>query len=81
MIEAAGMVTVSVTLKPSISFAAGVPRAGFLRFPIGNPFGEPDNPDLQRDIVSEVLNLAGALTSPNSIADLPFRWRRGRIRV
>lgn len=79
MLESSGIATVSVTMRPEITRAMSVPRAGWVRFPIGNAFGEPGKHDLQRDLLTEVLSLIHRAPAPGTIAELPFRWRRGRI--
>lgn len=58
----------------------GVPRAAYIRFPLGNPIGEPGNVDQQKEILSDLLTLLEnfPFSKPNGsgIAILPYRWRR-----
>ena len=54
-IERAGISTVSVTVRPDVTFGMNVPRAAYLRFPHGNPLGEPDRPDQQHLILEALL--------------------------
>lgn len=75
-VEGVGITTVSVTLRPEITFSVGVARAAALRFPLGNPLGEACKPDQQRVILSDLLRIAVAATEPGQIVELPYRWRR-----
>jgi D-proline reductase (dithiol) PrdB len=52
-----------------------VPRAVYVRFPLGNPLGEPGRPDQQRRILDEMLELLETAEEPQ-IVELPYRWRR-----
>jgi D-proline reductase (dithiol) PrdB len=74
-LEGVGMSTVSVCLRPDISLAMKVPRAVYLRFPLGNPMGEPDRPDQQGRILGDMLDLLESAEAPQ-IVELPYRWRR-----
>lgn len=69
------MSTVTVSMRPDISFAMKVPRAVHVRFPLGNPLGEPDRPDQQRRILEDMFTLLETATEPQ-IVELPYRWRR-----
>lgn len=76
------MVTISVTLKPEITYGVQVPRAAFVRFPLGNPFGEAGRADLQTRILLDLLSVLAATPGPPTdpgtcgpIARLPYRWR------
>lgn len=53
-----------------------VPRAAYIRFPIGNPCGEAFKPEQQKTIVKTVLSLLEDLQEPGLVVELPFRWRR-----
>lgn len=78
-IERRGIPTISITVRPEITAYANVSRACYLRFPTGNPVGEPHKPDQQRAILAAVLDqLVGtlAIQQPGSIVELPYRWRR-----
>lgn len=74
-LEQAGIATASITLRPDITAYMNVARAAFVRFPLGNPFGEGGRPDHQRLIVEELLRLVESLTEP-TLVELPYRWRR-----
>jgi hypothetical protein len=75
-IEAEGITTISVVLKKEISLGVGIPRGVFVRFPLGNPFGEADKPDHHERILRATLEEIAKIEQPNTVVDLPFRWRR-----
>lgn len=69
------MSTVSVAMRPEISLGMKVPRAAYVRFPLGNPFGEPGRPDQQSRILEDLFQLLETATEPQ-VVELPYRWRR-----
>lgn len=75
-LERSGIATVSLTLRPEITFGVGVPRAAFVRFPLGNPFGENGRPDHQRTVLRDLLDLVATADEPRTLVELPHRWRR-----
>ena len=75
-IEARGIPTISITVRPEITAHMNVSRACYVRFPTGNPVGEPNRPEQQRTILLAVLEQLLAIQEPGTIVDLPFRWRR-----
>lgn len=79
-IEEAAISTVSITLKPELTFFTGVSRAGYLRYPLGNPFGPANNVEEQRSILLDVLELVQLIKEPGTIMEMPYRWRKGRIK-
>jgi D-proline reductase (dithiol) PrdB len=76
-LEAAGIATASLTTMPEITMGVGVPRAGFVRFPLGTPFGEPGHTEVQRAILLDLLRLVWEAEGPQTVVKLPYRWRRG----
>ncbi len=75
-IEQHGIPTISVTVRPEITAHANISRACYLRFPTGNPIGEPHKADQQRMILATVLHQLTAIQEPGTIVELPYRWRR-----
>lgn len=69
------MSTVSVSMRPEISLEMKMPRAAYVRFPLGNPLGEPDRPDQQRRILEDLFELLENAEEPQ-VVELPYRWRR-----
>ncbi|MBI3893072.1 MAG: hypothetical protein HY303_16260 [Candidatus Wallbacteria bacterium] len=75
-IERRGIPTVSVSINRTLTERVRPPRAFFLRWPFGHPFGEPGNVEQQMTILMEVLRGLSAIREPGTIVDLPYRWRR-----
>jgi D-proline reductase (dithiol) PrdB len=75
-IEGAGMTTILVSLRPNVTHGIGIPRAIHIRFPMGNPMGEPGKPAQQRRILLSALEVMEQLSEPDQIVELPYRWRR-----
>ncbi|MDA8343912.1 MAG: hypothetical protein M0Z66_00365 [Thermaerobacter sp.] len=75
-LEAAGIATVSVSVRPEITAYVGVPRAAYLRFPTGQPLGEVGQPHQHEAITQAALQLIETAKEPGTIVELPFRWRR-----
>ncbi|MFP3914835.1 MAG: hypothetical protein ACLFWM_08165 [Actinomycetota bacterium] len=69
------MATASVCMRPEISLAMKVPRGAYVRFPLGNPFGEPGRPDQQRRILEDLFELLEEAEEPQ-LVEKPYRWRR-----
>jgi len=74
-IEAAGIPTVSLTMRPDITACMNVSRAVYVRFPLGNPFGEPNEADQHRLVLEQMFQVLETVTEP-ALVELPFRWRR-----
>ncbi len=75
-IERAGVSTVQVTHKPEITLYTRVPRAAYVRFPLGNPMGEACAPDQQRAMLLTLLEIVEQAEQPERVYELPYRWRR-----
>jgi hypothetical protein len=57
VIEERGIATASITLLEDVTRKIRPPRALSVPYPLGYPLGEPDNPDLQTDILRALLEL------------------------
>lgn len=75
-VERSGIPTVSISLRPDITFGVRAPRAAYARFPMGNPFGEPHEPAQHRLVLEALLEVLESATGPRTFVELPFRWRR-----
>src|SRR5215207_5958855 len=75
-IEVAGMSTIAISVRPEVTVNMRVPRAAYLRFPTGNPVGEPHKPNQQRAILRGVLAALVAIHKPGTVLELPYRWKR-----
>ncbi len=65
-----------MSVQPHITAAVGAPRAVTLRYPAGNQVGEAGKPIQQRTILNWVLQAAADASTPGTILELPYRWRR-----
>ena len=52
------------------------PRVAYVRFPFGQPLGEPGNADQHRVVIEDALRLLTTATEPGIVETLPYRWRR-----
>jgi hypothetical protein len=50
------------------------PRSAFVNFPLGRPFGKPNDRDLQGRILKDVLHILVTAETPGEIVDLPYEW-------
>ena len=50
------------------------PRSVFVNFPLGHQTGPPDQPDLQRRIVTDAMRAFETIADPASIVELPYIW-------
>ena len=69
------MPTVSLSMRPEITAFMNVSRAAFVRFPLGNPLGEPNHPEQGRLVFADLLCLLEEATEPTFV-ELPYRWKR-----
>lgn len=75
-IERAGIPTVSISITKDLTEAVGVPRALFVKWPLGHPLGEPHQPAQQRTLIFDALSLLKTAQEPGIIAEPGYRWRR-----
>lgn len=75
-VEAAGIPTVSISIARDLTEAVGVPRALFVKWPLGHPLGEPHTPAQQRTVIFDALRLIQTASQPGLIAAPGYRWRR-----
>ncbi len=75
-LEAAGIPTVSISITRDLTEAVGVPRAVFVKWPLGHPLGEAHAPLQQRTMIFRALLLLINATEPGIIDEPGYRWRR-----
>ncbi len=76
IVEAAGIPTVSISLTRELTISVGAPRAVFLKWPLGHPLGEPDQPAQQRTVIYTALQTLLAAQQPMTLVEPGYRWRR-----
>jgi hypothetical protein len=65
-------------MVPYISIGTMVPRMLHVRFPYGDPFGEPGDTLTQREILESALRWLYEAPGPNLPFRLRVKWRRSR---
>jgi hypothetical protein len=75
-IERYGIPTVSISIQRELTEKTRPPRALFLRWPFGHPFGEPFNIAQQRWVLRDAFRALTEMPTPGMIQDLPYLWRR-----
>lgn len=75
-IEAVGIPTVVVMMFKEIEERVKPPRVVHVRFPFGRPLGEPHQVDQQRVIIEDTLEALTTASTPGTLVELPYRWRR-----
>lgn len=75
-IEAAGISTIAISVRPEVTANMRVPRAVYVRFPTGNAVGEPHKPHQQRSILRGVLQALETIAEPGTLLEMPYRWKR-----
>jgi hypothetical protein len=50
------------------------PRAVFVNFPLGHQTGPPEQPDLQRRIVTDAMRAFEEIKVPATVVELPYVW-------
>ncbi len=73
-IEAAGILTVGVSVCPDITERLLVPRAVALRFPMGSPFGAALDAPMQLRVLRDALSFIETAKAPGEIVHLPYEW-------
>ena len=76
VLEAAGIATVSISITKDLTQAVGVPRALFVKWPLGHPLGEAHQPLQQRTLIFDALRLLVEAKQPGFIVEPGYRWRR-----
>ena len=75
-LEAAGIPTVSISITRDLTEAVGVPRAVFVKWPLGHPLGEAHAALQQRTLIFRGLSLLINADMPGIIDEPGYRWRR-----
>ena len=78
VLENAGLVTLSMTLKPEVTHFMHIPRAAYVRYPYGYPLGPAFQPELQREIMRKSMELMNEIAEPETVVKLPYRWMGSR---
>ena len=73
-IEEAGIPTIIIAALPPVVRKTGTPRAVAPLVPMGANAGEPNNVEMQTEIVKATLEQLVAIDTPGKVVPLPFEY-------
>lgn len=73
-IEEAGIPTIIIAALPPVVRQTGTPRASAPLVPMGANAGEPNNIEMQTNIVKGTLELLETIQTPGKIVPLPYEY-------
>ena len=73
-IEASGIPTILIAALPPVARQAGTPRATAPIVPMGANAGEPNNAEMQKNIVMDTLRQLVEIDIPGKIVPLPYEY-------
>ena len=73
-IEEDGIPTIIIAALPPVVRQAGTPRAVAPLVPMGANAGEPNNVEMQTEIVKATLEQLVAIDTPGKVVPLPFEY-------
>ena len=73
-IEESGIPTICIAALPPVVRQTGTPRAVAPLVPMGANAGEPNNKEMQRNILKDTLKQLVAIDSPGKIISLPYEY-------
>jgi hypothetical protein len=76
MVEEAGIPTLSFGNMADRMSKIKPPRALLVKFPRGAMLGEPGNATRQRRIILDGLEALKTMTTPGTVRELPYRWKK-----
>jgi D-proline reductase (dithiol) PrdB len=78
MVESVGIPTVTLSVIRSMTDATPGPRNVFLRFRLGQVFGEPGDVAQQQAVLRRALAAVEEVRETGGVIELPYRWKRER---
>jgi hypothetical protein len=63
-----------MTSALDITRSVKAPRGVFVNFPLGHQTGKPNEPELQRRIVTDAMRAFDTIKTPGTIVELPCVW-------
>ena len=73
-LEEAGISTISISIFKWVTEMVRPPRAVVVNSKRGSTLGPPDQHQLHRRIVEDMLDYLGSTREPGTIIDLPYRF-------
>jgi D-proline reductase (dithiol) PrdB len=74
VVEEAGIPTVSVSTARDLSLQVRPPRTVFINHPMGNSFGRVGDAQMQRQILTDALQMLVSCATPGQLLDLDYQW-------
>ena len=76
VLEARGLATVQLGVVRSAMDQSPAPRNVFVRFRLGQAFGEPGHAAQHAAVFSSLVDAVSGITTPGACVTLPYRWKR-----
>ncbi len=74
IVELAGMSTITLSTLWTFTSSVGVPRLAALEYPMGRPFGNPNDNEGQLKVLRATLQAMQDIEEPGQVVHLPFKW-------
>lgn len=74
MLDANGIPSVSLSMIPDFTRAAGVPRLAGIAYPMSRPMGRPGDAAGQREVLRSLLDVLATAAAPDTYVELPYVW-------
>jgi hypothetical protein len=74
VIEASGIPTVTLNMIWAYHKIVGIPRVAAIEHPFGRPYGDVDDAETQRAVLTAALEVFGKAKRPGHVEHLPFEW-------
>ena len=72
--EREGVATVSVSIVKEITVELRPPRAVFVPWPLGHPFGKAGNIEQQRAVLYDMIKLLESAGAPGALIERDHSW-------
>ena len=72
--EREGLATVSVSIVKEITAGLRPPRAVFVPWPLGHPFGRAENIEQQRTVLYDMIELLESAGEPGTLIERDHPW-------
>lgn len=76
VLEETGISTVCLNMRREVAENVKAPRTLFVKFPFGAPLGPAGDPETQRSVIREALEVLVSTTQPGTIVDSARAWKR-----
>ncbi|MFT5393184.1 MAG: D-proline reductase (dithiol) PrdB [Gammaproteobacteria bacterium] len=74
VVEQSGIPTITVSTARDLSLQVKPPRTVFINHPMGNSFGRSGDAQMQRQILTDALQMLVSCTRPGELIDLDYQW-------